>query len=194
MSPRSEAQWQEMREQSKEKILSAALELFAERGFHNTTIQQIAKKAEVAKGLIYRYFDSKEDLLEGILYQAFKEGDDFQEEANKLENPVDRLRSLIEAFFTYIGEQPHHSRLLTQLSLQLNQFPSITKLIVAKYHENIPYLETLMEDVGVPNPKVEASLLTAIMDGLGIRYLIMGEVMDMDLLKEELLKKYVEHP
>ena len=47
--------------------MDSALFLFAHNGFNGTTISQIAKHAEISKGLIYNYFDSKEELLEGIL-------------------------------------------------------------------------------------------------------------------------------
>ena len=39
------------------------MELFTEKGYDTTTIQQIATHAEVSKGLIYNYFESKEDIV-----------------------------------------------------------------------------------------------------------------------------------
>lgn len=59
MSPRSNEQLDELREQRKAEILEAALALFARQGFHNTSIEQIRKKAGVSKGLIYNYFEKK---------------------------------------------------------------------------------------------------------------------------------------
>ncbi len=50
----------------KEAILEAALALFAERGFHGTSVPSIAEKAEVAAGTIYRYFESKEALVNAL--------------------------------------------------------------------------------------------------------------------------------
>jgi AcrR family transcriptional regulator len=49
------------------ELLAAALALFAERGFHGTTIQDIATATGTASGLIYHYFRSKEELLGAIL-------------------------------------------------------------------------------------------------------------------------------
>ncbi|MFJ5963254.1 MULTISPECIES: TetR/AcrR family transcriptional regulator [unclassified Bacillus (in: firmicutes)] len=51
-----------------EQIMKASLELFIERGFDGTTMPMISKKANVGAGTIYRYFDSKEALV-NILYQ-----------------------------------------------------------------------------------------------------------------------------
>jgi TetR/AcrR family fatty acid metabolism transcriptional regulator len=50
----------------KDQILDAAAVVFAEKGFHPTTIRDIAKMAGIADGTIYNYFDSKPALLMGI--------------------------------------------------------------------------------------------------------------------------------
>ena len=55
----------------REAILAAALQLFAERGFHGTAVPLIAEKAEVGAGTIYRYFPSKEAIA-NALYQRWK--------------------------------------------------------------------------------------------------------------------------
>jgi AcrR family transcriptional regulator len=51
------------------QILAAAASVFAEKGFHRTTTREIAATAGIAEGTIYNYFDSKEDLLVGIMAQ-----------------------------------------------------------------------------------------------------------------------------
>lgn len=53
-------------ESKKRLILQVATEVFAERGFNETTISQIARKAKISEGSIYNYFESKEDLLFSI--------------------------------------------------------------------------------------------------------------------------------
>ena len=49
--------------------MSAALELFVERGFHGTAVPEIAERAGVGAGTIYRYFDSKEALVNELYRQ-----------------------------------------------------------------------------------------------------------------------------
>ncbi len=49
------------------QILDAATEMFAQRGFHKTTIKAIARQGEIAEGTIYNYFTNKTDLLFGLL-------------------------------------------------------------------------------------------------------------------------------
>lgn len=49
------------------KILEAAIEIFAEKGFVSTSTNEIAKKANVAEGTIFRYFKTKKELLKSII-------------------------------------------------------------------------------------------------------------------------------
>ena len=77
MSPRSSQQFEEVRAKSKQNILDAALKLFAQRGYHNTTIAQIAEEAGVAKGLVNYYFKKKETVMK-------KKNQKIQKTRNKL--------------------------------------------------------------------------------------------------------------
>jgi AcrR family transcriptional regulator len=55
----------------RESILQAALELFAERGFHGTVVPLVAERARVGTGTLYRYFESKEALV-NTLFRRWK--------------------------------------------------------------------------------------------------------------------------
>lgn len=57
----------------REAIFQAALELLAERGFHNTPMSLLARRAGASAGIIYHYFASKDDLIHA-LYQRIKVG------------------------------------------------------------------------------------------------------------------------
>lgn len=72
MSPRTEKQFEKIRESKRELIMNTALEEFAENGYHVTSISKISKRANISKGLIYNYFKSKEDLLKSIIYRGLK--------------------------------------------------------------------------------------------------------------------------
>ena len=66
----------EYKEEARSRILDAAYKLFAEKGYHEATMDDIAKRLGVSKGAIYLYFSSKEDLFEAMVKtapQAFKE-------------------------------------------------------------------------------------------------------------------------
>src|SRR6202041_1329074 len=52
----------ENKEKNKQAILAAALKLFAEKGFYNTSTRAISRKAGIAEGTLFNYFETKEDL------------------------------------------------------------------------------------------------------------------------------------
>src|SRR5215469_10275127 len=59
----------ENKEKTKQAILAAALALFAEKGFYNTTTKAISRKAGIAEGTLFNYFSTKEDLALYFLEQ-----------------------------------------------------------------------------------------------------------------------------
>ena len=65
--PKTQEQFEEIRTERKQLLKNVALKLFAEQGYTRTSISQIAKKANVSKGLMYNYFQSKEELMIFIL-------------------------------------------------------------------------------------------------------------------------------
>ncbi len=57
-------------EARKDEVLDAAMELFTERGFAATRVEDVAAKAGISKGTVYLYFPSKEALMEGLIHRA----------------------------------------------------------------------------------------------------------------------------
>lgn len=79
------------------QILEAAIKVFAEQGFHQATISQIAKEAGVADGTIYLYFKNKEDIMVNFFgYKTKEVFGRFREEVDKADNARDKLRLLIK--------------------------------------------------------------------------------------------------
>ncbi len=91
-------------EETRSKILDAALDLFRERGFDAATMREIAARAGVATGLAYYYFKSKEDLVLAFYWRAKDEMapqlENAHTEHRKLEG---RLRALIQAKLDYFN-------------------------------------------------------------------------------------------
>jgi AcrR family transcriptional regulator len=55
------------------QLLAVALDLFAERGYHATSITHIIEKASVARGTFYQYFRSKQEIFDDLLDQLFEQ-------------------------------------------------------------------------------------------------------------------------
>lgn len=78
------------------RILDAAVKVFAEQGFHQATISQIAREAGVADGTIYLYFKNKDDILVQFFgYKTRQVFSGFREEMEKGGSTEEKLRNLI---------------------------------------------------------------------------------------------------
>jgi AcrR family transcriptional regulator len=80
------------------QILDAAAAVFAEKGFHRATTKEIAKTAGVSEGTIYNYFDSKTDLLIGIMTRLAELEHLDEELASALQNDT---RDFLVAIFRH---------------------------------------------------------------------------------------------
>ena len=77
-------------------ILEAAIKVFAEQGFFQSTVSQIAKEAGVADGTIYLYFKNKDDILvQFFSYKTKQVFESFKQEVDQADDTVDKLRKLI---------------------------------------------------------------------------------------------------
>ena len=78
------------------RILEAATKVFAEQGYFQSTVAQIAKEAGVADGTIYLYFKNKDDIMVQFLnYKIKKVFARFRQEVDRADNAIDKLRNLI---------------------------------------------------------------------------------------------------
>lgn len=68
--PRTKEQFEAMRLATKEKIHSAAIKLFAKKGFAATGVQDIAESAGISIGLLYRHYKTKDDLFNDLVSYA----------------------------------------------------------------------------------------------------------------------------
>lgn len=84
------------------KVLTAALDLFVENGYHNVSIHDIQKRASVSIGSIYNHFGGKEGVAKGLYDHLVMELervlDDIQEE---LDSPRGQCQAIIERLFGY---------------------------------------------------------------------------------------------
>uniref|UniRef100_A0A7C5YZC9 TetR/AcrR family transcriptional regulator n=1 Tax=Caldicellulosiruptor owensensis TaxID=55205 RepID=A0A7C5YZC9_9FIRM len=89
------------------KLLDAAYHLFVEKGITATAIDEIVKKAGVAKGTFYLYFKDKEDILEKLILKKSSEivKKALQEVSNKeFPSPVDKFLFFLEYIIDYLSK------------------------------------------------------------------------------------------
>jgi TetR/AcrR family transcriptional regulator len=101
-----------------QEILEAAKEVFFEKGIHRATVDDVAAHAEVSKGTVYLYFQSKESILAHLLLEGLSILLSELETAYAPNEPLSaerRLRQLAEAYWQFAQTHPHYFRLLMAL-------------------------------------------------------------------------------
>jgi TetR/AcrR family transcriptional regulator, fatty acid metabolism regulator protein len=116
------------------QILKAAVKVFAEQGFFQSTVAQVAKEAGVADGTIYLYFKSKDDILiriyeyqTGLVFEQFRKAVDAAETAEqKLRNLVhthlDEFQKDIHMAIVYQAETHQHRRLAQDVIKEMSKW------------------------------------------------------------------------
>jgi AcrR family transcriptional regulator len=83
----------------RQQILEAAATCFARRGFHQTTMQDICREVELSPGAVYRYFPSKDAIIEGMCSRGREQNGQALDEALTTDDTLSVFDELIRVFF-----------------------------------------------------------------------------------------------
>jgi TetR/AcrR family transcriptional regulator len=96
MQPKTLPRREREKLRQRQEMLAAALDLFAQRGYHNTSMHEIAEKAEFAIGTLYKFFENKEDLYKAlVLEQTDQFEDDITRAITEPDDVVEKLRNYV---------------------------------------------------------------------------------------------------
>ncbi len=99
----------------KEEIIRVAANLFSQKSYHDVTMDQIAEKVGVAKGTIYLYFESKENLYLEILEETYEEIESILEKEIAKKDPApQKLRKMLMLIFKFYLENLDVLRILSR--------------------------------------------------------------------------------
>ena len=190
MSPRTEEQFEEIRKIKKELIMNAALEEFAEYGYHATSINNISKKANVSKGLLYNYFKSKEDLLKAImisgldvLIDIFDPNKDGFLTENEFDFIIDKVFDLLKKNIRFW--KLYFSILMKSGVVELVKEPIMEYMV--------PFIKTLIdyyERHGKENPLAHAMLFGSMLDGVSMNFIMEPEMYPLEDVKKIIIEKF----
>ncbi len=189
MSPRSKKQFAEIREVSRKKILDASLELFGTKGYETTSINDVARKAGVSKGLLYHYFESKEDIVKQLIDDLTNRADGVMEEVFS-DDPKETMRTILQMFFNEMRNNFDQWQLIMNLSVQIEKFGFVHDVAVTKMKVYLELFEQLFTQMEWENPAAEAKQLGALFDGIGIQYFLIKDDYHLDEMEKILMEKY----
>jgi AcrR family transcriptional regulator len=165
----------------RQEILDAALACFARDGFHDTTIQDISRQAGLSHGAIYRYFASKEEMIEAAARRDRDARARRFEEAERGRTPLEAIVCLLSS---YVESDPSDdgpdSRPLRVIVFGEGvRNPMVNARIRATWHEVLDRISDLVrrgQETGAINPDLDprgvARVAAALRDGLLIHQAI----------------------
>jgi len=131
------------RELKRKRILRAAIEVFAEKGFFAARMTDVAKEAGVADGTLYLYFEGKEHLLISVFDDIMRRFvGRIQNEIEEIDAPLEKLRAMVRIHMETLGEdrplahvlqiETRHSRRFMNLFNRgrLGEYLNIIRLII----------------------------------------------------------------
>jgi AcrR family transcriptional regulator len=176
-----------VRDNKRSHIIETALRLFAEKGYDRSSIALIAKEAGVAQGLMYNYFNSKDELLLAIFQQGFME---IQATLAPVLQAGFQMQAYLDVVFNTISEQRSFWRLVYALRMQ----PQILQLLDKEVQDMEAFilatLTAYFSSFGLQNPEAEARVFFGMIDGVSIHYALQGESYPIEAVKQSILKRY----
>lgn len=170
---------EQMRAESRRRILATAGELFAQKGYFNVRMAEIAHQAGMSPGNIYWYFPGKEDVLKAILEDFFAtfEGMLVQVETSS-GSALERLQRLVEGQLSILEQ--YGDRVTIFLSILGHGGPALMKelgfdtvAIGMRFHQHLqPVLQAAIQEGVIPpaEPNALAVFIFSFFNGMQITY------------------------
>ena len=129
----------------KQEIIDTAAEIFKEKGYQATSIQDVADAVDILKGSLYYYIKSKDDLLYEVIQEVHLRGlENLEASRNVGENALDRLHAFV------VGHVTFNARHLTKMTVFFHDFRSLSpdrkEIIVEERDRYDTYLRELISD------------------------------------------------
>jgi len=116
-----------------ERILDAAVKVFAKKGFYQSRVSDIAREAGVADGTIYLYFKNKDDILISIFEEKMRNAISiFQQELSQAENALSKLKRFVRVHLDLFKENPELAAVLQVELRQSSRFMKEYKKVELK--------------------------------------------------------------
>ncbi len=190
------------KEERRQNILTAAMQVYYEKGFHNMKISDIADRAGIAKGTIYEYFDSKETIFFSIAHSVMESTIQnlFMKE---IEYPTvwDKVRTYIINIFSTFSNSDDIMLFMELMITSSKISKHALKGMVGIYNRHVRFFSTIINE-GIKKGEFHrvdvervAFLLFGMIDSLSIKILL-GQKFDakkyqkvaLEIIKRALVK------
>jgi AcrR family transcriptional regulator len=194
LAPRTAAQFEAIRDVSRERLLDSSLTLFAQHGYANTSIRMIAREAGVSQGLLYNYFQGKEELLHAIFARGMRDVQESIACAGTGDTSRQQLENLLRSSLEIVQRDQRFWKLSYGLRFQSEVVEGLG-LAVMEWTEAIYIeLERLLRAHGAAHPAIEARVLFALIDGITQHYVLDPDHYPLEEVVSAVLSRFLQAP
>ncbi|MDQ0157586.1 TetR/AcrR family transcriptional regulator [Robertmurraya andreesenii] len=145
-------------------MISAARKLFAEYGFENTTMQNIADEAKVGVATLFRYFPRKEDLIIEVVKEAIEQQvPRFEEITQSNKTGIEKMEDVLTAYIDFISEEYRETtKLLEAFELYITFVP-VEKSMLEEIEKAYGEISSIVAEI-VKEGKEDGSIQLSISD------------------------------
>jgi AcrR family transcriptional regulator len=185
-------------EERRREILQAALSCFSRRGYHETTMEEIAAAAKLSKGLIYYYFKNKQELFLALLDSWFAQFDRTWQGALASGSAEEKLQRLAQLSIETIERSTDLMNLLLEFWAHASRDPALmSRFRQALRHYREDLANVIAEGVGegefqAVDLQLSAAGLLAAYDGLWFHWMIDPQGVPIRRAGEVLIKNFLE--
>jgi TetR/AcrR family fatty acid metabolism transcriptional regulator len=148
------------------QILEAAVKVFAEQGFHHSTVAQIAKAAGVADGTIYLYFKNKDDIMiQFYEYKTRQVFERFRQAVNQADTAEEKLHNLVR---THLGEFQKDMNMAIVYQAEIHQHRRLTQDVIKEMSKMYREIISDVVETGQQQGHIRRNLYV----GLVMRFII----------------------
>jgi AcrR family transcriptional regulator len=187
MCPKTTGKCEEIREVKRRQILDAAIECFANAGYHAVSISDLAKHAGISKGLMYNYFCSKEELVKTIFWEVMNE-------MMKIFNPdasVEIDRILLHRYIERLFRHMRSNLILWKMYMAIFSQPSVLQILEKEIQlaakQPLDLIEQYFTKMGAKNPALEVAFLSTLTSGAIYEYIADPEHYPLSQIKKRIL-------
>lgn len=155
-----------LRAATRDRLLRAALVLFARDGYAGTSVRAIAQQAGVATGLLYSHFSGKEALLHAIFEQSMADVNASFASAQSQSTPDDRLRALVDGAVETVRDHLEFWQLGYAARWQPAVVAALGPALTQWTATIVGVLQGILAEHGSDDPLADAHALFAQIDGM----------------------------
>ena len=175
----------------KDQIVRATVECITKHGYHNFSMQDVARTAGVSKGIIHYYFLNKDELMMSVLDKVA--GDIERVLVSEMEaspSPVRKLEIFIDVCFDVVRSTKEYYQVNMDFWTQINQKTEV-RMVIAKHYNQFRETAVKVINEGKKNGSFRsvdaleyASYMIAVIDGLSLQYLFDDTSFDYESMVE----------